>query len=125
LLGGDLDTKFFQYIANQRKRKNNIPSLNINNEEVYDQTIIKLYILGYYKNLLGTINERLFTLDTQLWNDSERLSIKLKYQLEGPILLEEIKKVIFDSNESKSSGPNGLFHFIRNIGISCKMTLIF
>jgi hypothetical protein len=53
-------------IANSIQRQNSIFSLTINNVVIYDQHKIHFYILEYYKNLLGTSEERLITINTHL-----------------------------------------------------------
>jgi hypothetical protein len=74
-LEGDLNTKFFHTIANNRKGKNSIFFVNINNTIIYDQDTIRSYIQEYYKKLIGTTNDIILTLDMNLWSQDEKLNL--------------------------------------------------
>jgi hypothetical protein len=66
-------------------------SMHINNEIGYDRDKITRYILDYYKNLLGTINDRIFTLNNHLWNDNKKNILEISTKLEDNFTIEEIK----------------------------------
>jgi hypothetical protein len=63
LLEGDMNTIFFHMVANNRRRKNLILSLQINDTININITDITLHILGYLKNLLGNEEKILVSLD--------------------------------------------------------------
>jgi ADP-glucose pyrophosphorylase len=70
------------------------------------------HIINYYKNLLGLEDDRLVSLNPTLWEPNETLIIEMSCNLEKKFLVDEIKKVIFEFNENKASGPYELsFHF--------------
>jgi hypothetical protein len=74
VLEGDLNTKFFHSIANNRYRKNIIHSIEINGQVTFEQVEIKTYIFNYYKLLLGTNETRRVTLNSNLWSNSDKLT---------------------------------------------------
>jgi hypothetical protein len=123
ILEGDLNTKFFYTIINNRKKKNNIYSLIINNDVIWDQSIIRNHILNYYKTLLGSIQNRIFTLNLHIWDENEQLEIILKDKLEEPITIEEIKKKHFliPKGIKPLDHMEYLFPFIKLIGTRLKM----
>jgi hypothetical protein len=63
LLEGDMNTIFFHMVANNRRRKNLILSLQINDTINFNITDITSHILGYFKNLLGNEEKKLVSLD--------------------------------------------------------------
>jgi hypothetical protein len=107
-LEGDLNTKFFHTIANNRARKNYIFSLEIDGQVIYDQDRIRRFISNHFKTLLGSEINRLVTLDLNLWNENERLTLDSSNSLESIFTIEEIKNVIFEAEGNKSPGPDGL-----------------
>lgn len=62
----------------------------------------------FYRNLIGTNQERVLTLHPSFWQTHDQLSLdkKKKLALEAPITLEEIRKVIFSCNPSEASDPD-------------------
>lgn len=82
--------------------QNHIFSLEIEGHMVFDNNIIQNHILEYYKNFLDTSEDRMVSLNPDLWSDSVKLSIELKKNLDKPIDLEEVKITIFESNGTKA-----------------------
>jgi hypothetical protein len=103
-----MNTKFFHIVANSRRRKNLILSLQINDTISFNITDITSHILGYFKNLLGTEETRMASLDNYIWEENEKLSQESRLALELSITLEEIKIVVFDCNGNKAPGPDGI-----------------
>jgi hypothetical protein len=66
---------FFHIIANNTRRRNIIYSLKINNNITFNIVEINKRILDYAKSLLGIVDPRLVSLNSQLWDDTEQLSI--------------------------------------------------
>jgi hypothetical protein len=87
-------------------------SFELDGQMSFDQNQIRYHILDYYKQLLGTEDERLVSLNPKLWEPNKKLSDEMSGNLEREFTMEEIKKIIFESNENKFLGPDGLsFHF--------------
>jgi hypothetical protein len=103
-----MNTKFFHIVANSRRRKNLILSLQINDTISFNITDITSHILGYFKNLLGTEETRMESLDNYIWEENEKLSQESRLALELSITLEEIKIAVFDCNGNKAPGPDGI-----------------
>jgi hypothetical protein len=95
ILQGDLNTNFFHKIANNRYKKNFIFSLEIDNQVTYDQEQIRTFIISYYKALLGIETSRFVTLNADLWDNNEKLTINQNTNLELNFTIEEIKKLSF------------------------------
>jgi hypothetical protein len=64
---------------------------------------------------LGKANDRIITLNINLWTQSEKLNSDQMIKLEESFTIEKIKKAVFDSNGNKASDPDGLlFSFYQN-----------
>lgn len=82
----------------------------------YDMQVTRQHINMYYIKLLGTSTARLVDIQSQLWDNSDKLIREQNFQLEKPFSLEEISKTIFSCNPSKASGPDGFsFFFLSKI----------
>jgi hypothetical protein len=58
--------------------------------------------------MLGTTDDILVSLDRYLWDESKKLNNESSLILEQLISLEEIKRVVFECNEHKAPGSNGI-----------------
>lgn len=106
---GDSNTKFFHTVTNNRRRKKIIFSLEINNQLEFEPYIIQQHVASYFKNLLGTSESRLLKLNPILWqNTSFKLTLEQANSLELSFTKQEIRNVVFQSNSSKSPGPDGM-----------------
>lgn len=54
---------------------------------IYEPQLVQIYILDYYKELLGTRGDRIVALNADLWTDSNNLSLDMKSDLKQPISL--------------------------------------
>jgi hypothetical protein len=101
ILKGDLNTKFFHAITNNRYRKNYIFSLKIDNHVTHNQEQIKNFIVNYYKAILGTESSRTVTLNSNLWDSNEKLIVEQNINLEINFTLDEIKTAVFQADGNK------------------------
>jgi DNA-directed RNA polymerase delta subunit len=114
---------FFHIIANNRKRKNYIYSLEINHQTVYDSQEIRQHIQSYYKELIGKEEIRNITLNDNLWDIIDKLSVENSIELELPFTLEEIKRQYLTQIIIKLQ-DHMVFHstFIKHFGKQYKLT---
>jgi len=63
---GDNNTKYFQRIANGRKRKNTILSLNDGESIITGDDVLLQHATNYYKTLFGPAPGNAFPLDPDL-----------------------------------------------------------
>ena len=82
--------------------------LQIDSIPVYGPAILQDHITSHFKNLLGTSDPRLLTLQLDIWNTSEKLTLEQQNFLECPFTLEEIRSTLFSCNPSKTPGPDGI-----------------
>lgn len=73
--------------------------------------MLKQHITTFLKNLLGTTTDRDISLQPDLWDIEDRLSMEQCLGLEQFFTIEEIKSVVFSCNPSKAPGPDG-FSFL-------------
>jgi hypothetical protein len=66
LKDGDANTKLFHAVANGRRTKNFIPAIRHNDVLISDQNRKEDIFSDYYMGLLGTIQNREYTMDLQL-----------------------------------------------------------
>jgi hypothetical protein len=93
-------------LATNRKKKNSIFSLDIDDQIVYDVKLIIRRINEYYRDLLGTSKDISVSLSINFWSDNDKLSSSQIQQLVQPFTIEEVKKIIFSCHASKAPGPN-------------------
>jgi hypothetical protein len=76
LLKGDNNTEFFHRVANGRKRKQTIYSLNDGERVISGDEELLNHATAYYKTLFDASNGNAFELDHELWPDEEKVSIQ-------------------------------------------------
>ena len=74
LEGGDANTKYFHTVASHRSKKNQIHSLEIDNNTSSNLVEIRNHIVSYYKELLGTSGFTYGHLDHSFWNEEDKLT---------------------------------------------------
>lgn len=100
---GDANTKFFQLMANRRKAKNFIHSLQTGHEIVTSQHDKHQAIFEHFKEHIGTHKPRTCTLDFDRLEWEPR---NLEH-LELPFTMTELQNVIKTAPKEKSPGPDG------------------
>ena len=109
LLKGDNNTDYFHKIANGKKRKNTIFSLQHEGESIEEDGKILEHATAYYKDLFSPAEKPLFKLSTDTWDEQEKVTKEENDSLCRPFTLDEIKKVI-SSMEKKL--PLGLIIYL-------------
>ncbi|XP_026416791.1 uncharacterized protein LOC113312248 [Papaver somniferum] len=82
---GDSNTSYFHRIASARRKRNTIVKLEIDDEECFDQNIIKLEIKDFYSNLFVEHNDVAFSLDNLSFpkiDDKEKLWMEREFSEE-------------------------------------------
>lgn len=92
----DANTSYFQLMANGRRRKKAILSLEHEGELVTKQSQIQEAIYSYYKTLFGKQKENPVCLKEDVWTLESRLSRDDNDFLLRPSSEEEVKAAVFD-----------------------------
>lgn len=109
---GDVNTKYFQIMANVRKRKNYIHALQTNERVVTSQQEKQQVIFDHFSSHIGKYHPRTCTLNlSNIGWEPKDLS-----HLDDPFTEDEIKRAIFAAPKEKAPGPDG---FIGKFFISC------
>lgn len=100
---GNGNTRFFHKVANGRKRKNLIPRLMVNGNEVESFEEISSEAIHFFLSYTGIkvwigLVSNLF--ENQLTDD-------MRKELEVPISMEEVRKAIFSMKKDKALGLDG------------------
>ena len=106
LLKGDNNTDYFHKIANGKKRKNTIFSLQHEGESIEEDGKILEHATAYYKDLFSPAEKPLFKLSTDTWDEQEKVTKEENDSLCRPFTLDEIKKVIFSMEKNTAPGPD-------------------
>lgn len=104
---GDANTLFFHGVANGRKRKRHIFSLQDGESTISDFTQIQTHIYDYYKKLFGREGCRNVHLSDDVWGTNLRLSEEDKLDLVKPFTFQEIDEVIKGMKSNTAPGPDG------------------
>ena len=100
---GDANTSFFHQQARFRKKKNFIAKLQVEDRLVTSQEDKQEAVLNFYDKLLGTAEERNFSINLdEIGVQPTDLS-----SLEDPFTEEEVWATISDLPLDKASGPDG------------------
>jgi hypothetical protein len=107
VLLGDSNTGFFHGVANGRRRKCNIFSLEIDDGELSDMKLLRTHIERYYKDLFGKEERGQIRLREDLWvgqgclNDLEAVSLVEQFSE------KEIKESLDEMKVNSAPGPDG------------------
>jgi hypothetical protein len=114
LLQGDRNTEFFHRMANGRRRKCLILSLEDEGRELTSKEDLKSHIIEYYKSLFRADNLSTVHLSPQIWQSELCLNADQKEAITRPFSMEELDKVIREAKLNIAPGPDGLnIHFYR------------
>jgi len=84
LLEGDASTAFFHGVANKRKTKCLIRSLEDNGDIVTEVGKLKDLITSFYKNLFGSKRQSNVRLHSDIWKQNSKITIKENEELTKP-----------------------------------------
>lgn len=104
---GDRNTRYFHAIANNRRKRNRVEALKLQDDEwLYDVQAIKEAGSTYFEKLY---QEEDGALDTVIFDKSyPPLDDDILFSLTEHIQPAEIKRALFDMGPLKAPGPDGL-----------------
>lgn len=94
-------------MANGRRRKKIITTLEHEGVEVSDGEGIQQIICNYYKQWFGKQLERKVTMKEDAWSLGGNLSREDNEDLTRPFTENEVKEVVFSMKENSAPGPDG------------------
>ena len=108
LLQGDSNSAFFHRVANGRRRKSMMYSLQDGELQIQGTGDLLLHATAYYKNLFGPGEGNLMRFNSNTWPMEERLSVSYNAELDKPFLESEVKRAIYLMVKNKAPGPDGI-----------------
>ena len=99
---GDLNTRYFQRIANARKRKNTIMYLKDGDSIIDGDDDLIQHATSYCKELFGPAAGNIFQIDPDLWEDWEKVTNDENEELIKPFTEEEVKNALFQMKKKQS-----------------------
>jgi mannosylglycoprotein endo-beta-mannosidase len=122
LLEGDLNTSYFHRVANGRKRKNTMMSLDDNGVVIEGTDKLIDHATSYYKNLFGPAHGNLFPINHSMWKPHEKMDDNDNEIISRPFTIEEVKDALFSMKKNKAPGPDNIpiefyqhcWHIIKN-----------
>lgn len=107
LLEGDANTAYFHGIANGRKRKCMIKSLEDKGVMILESEALQAHITGYYKSIFGSEPASTFKLHHDLWRDDMKVSLADNEALTKPFTMDELEVVVKGLRDGSAPGPDG------------------
>lgn len=107
LLEGDANMAYYHGIANGRKCKCLIRSLEDNGTLISAMDQLQEHITSFYKNLFGSETQSKLRLHPSLWKESSKVSMEENEELTKPFSMEELEVVVRGLKEGAAPGPDG------------------
>ena len=107
-VGSDRNTAYFHAVANQRRRKTLIHSLDGPNGPVTEVDEMLKVASDFYKDLFKKENPSGFSLQNIFFSASKKVSPAENELLEAPFSETEVKEAIFSSYPDGAPGPDGI-----------------
>jgi len=107
LLEGDSNTKYFQMIANGKRRKSRILRLEQEDGVIEGEENLKKYITKYYKQLFGKAKKSKISLEETEVADIPQVSEEENKMLIDEFTEKEVREAIFQMKHNKAPGPDG------------------
>ncbi|KAJ0965450.1 hypothetical protein J5N97_026588 [Dioscorea zingiberensis] len=102
---GDKNTKFFHSIANQRRNKNWIHQLSVDDQQLCTQSDIAKAVSTHFSALFGQKRHHRYSMDsTRMFTEPPPTDLS---QLDNPFTEQEILVAIKELNPDKAAGPDG------------------
>lgn len=108
LLKGNNNTDFFHKVANGRRRKNSMVSLECGSTVVERTKNLLAHATEYYRDLFGSAPGNICQIDATLWSQDELISLEENEDLTRPFSLEEIKHALFEMRSNRAPGPDDI-----------------
>jgi hypothetical protein len=107
ILKGDNNTKYFQMVANGKRRKTRISRLEQDDEVVEGEEQLLKYITNYYKGLFGNSERNNFSMNESMRGDIPQITHIENDLLVGDFSEKEVRDAIFQMKHNKAPGPDG------------------
>ena len=107
ILQGDMNTKYFQLIANGKHRKTRIFQLEDGDKIIKGDEELKKYIMNYYCGLFGPSENNFLTIDENRREDIPQVTDDESESLIAMFTQEESRTAIFQMEHNKAPGPDG------------------
>jgi hypothetical protein len=108
ILKGHANNGYFHSIANDRKKKCSIFSLEDGENEIRGAEALRSHIELFYNNLFSREDAGSIHLGDGMWDEKGSLSEEEAAELVKPFTLEEIERALKDMDISSAPGPDGL-----------------
>lgn len=108
LLKGDNNTGFFHKVANGRRRKNSMVSLECGSVVIEGTKNLLPHATNYYRELFGPAPGNICQIDASLWSQDENIMPEDNEYLTRPFSLEEIKTTLFAMKPNRAPGPDNI-----------------
>lgn len=116
LIKGDSNTGYYHGIANGRRRKYYIFSLQKGDQIISQFKDIQNHVYEYYKSLFGKETLIGVSLADNAWREKLRLSEEDREKLTRDFGMEELERVIKDIKSNTAPGPDGFpIGFFKNM----------
>ena len=106
MLKGDCNTAFFHRVANGKKRKNTIFSLNHKDQVIEGDDALVEHATNFYKELFGPSTSSGFHMEPGCWDSREKVNEQDNEELEKPFSELEIKDSVFSMEKNTAPGPD-------------------
>jgi exonuclease III len=107
LLQGDANTAYFHAVANGRRRKCNILRLVTNQGPITEKSLIQEHIYDFYRQLLGSTEARVCSLDPNAWGEETRVSLDENAEVMRTYSEAELDCLLQDMKTDTAPGPDG------------------
>ena len=107
LLEGDRNTKYFQALANVKRRKTRIFHLEQEEGIIEGDENLRKYITNYYKGLLGPSRKSNFSMSETWRDDIPQASEEENAFLSEEFSKKEVREAIFRMKHNKALAPDG------------------
>jgi hypothetical protein len=123
LLKGDNNTDFFHKVANGRKRKQTIYTLQKKGVLISGTENLLIHATDYYKALFGPREGNAFDLSSSLWSEDENVTERENESLVSPFNEEEIKTTLFQMKKKTRQRALMVFELssFKSVGALLKM----
>jgi hypothetical protein len=108
ILEGDRNTAYFHAVANQRRRKTLIHTLEGPDGPSSDLNYMLKIATDFYKDLFKAESREDFSLSEDFFSDNEIVSTEVNASLDKPFTEEEVRHAVFSSYSDGAPGPDGL-----------------
>ena len=125
ILEGDRNTKYFNAVANQRRRKTLIHSLVGPDGSTSDTREMLKIASDFYKDLFKKEDRGGFNLSQDFFSAEEKISEDNNETLQAPFSEKEVRDAIFGSYSEGAPGPDGLsFLFLQEFWETIKQDVM-